>query len=110
MLSVYITFTLFFFFSCGQVELKTMWERAVSFEEELGETKGQLDRIRRDLAGSKEACHAALQDGQACRQQAQKLARELDTARDQEKMLSDQVRRLTQTGKNVLVFFVRGRI
>ena len=68
-----------------------MRERAASFEEELGEQKQVLEKTRRDLMATKEEFQAAVQEGQAYRQQAQKLDVELEAAREQEKMLSDQV-------------------
>ena len=73
------------------MELKTIRERAASFEEELGEQKQVLEKTRRDLMATKEEFQAAVQEGQAYRQQAQKLDVELEAAREQEKMLSDQV-------------------
>ena len=50
-----------------------------------------LDRTRKDLVTSKEECHAAVQEGLAYKQQMHKLELELHGAREQEKMLSDQV-------------------
>ncbi|GFS22305.1 Golgin subfamily B member 1-like [Elysia marginata] len=72
-------------------ELKSVKERAANYEEEIGEQKSMLDRTRKDLVTSKEECHAAVQEGLAYKQQMHKLELELHGAREQEKMLSDQV-------------------
>lgn len=71
--------------------MKTIRERASSFEEEVGEQKSMLDRLRHDLMATKEEYHGAVQEGQTYKQQAQKLQIELDGSRQQEHMLSEQV-------------------
>lgn len=74
-----------------QTELKTMKERNQSYEDEMGEQKSLIEKLRRDLLLSKEETHAAVQEGMAYKQQAAKLEVEVDGHRDQEKMLNDQV-------------------
>ena len=49
------------------------------------------DKLRRDLLDSKEETHIAIQEGMSHKQQASKLDVELDGAREQERMLTDQV-------------------
>ena len=50
-----------------------------------------IDKLRRDLMRVKEDHHGAVQEGLAYKQQAHKAQVELDGARDQEKMLTEQV-------------------
>lgn len=68
-----------------------MKERAASYEEEMGEQKSLIDKLRKDLMAAKEEYHATVQEGIAHKQQAHKVELELTGAREQEKMLSDQV-------------------
>ena len=75
-----------------QTELKTMTERNMSYEEEMNEQKGAIEKLRRDLLSSKEETHGAIQEGMAYKQQASKLEVEIEGHRDQEKMLNEQVR------------------
>ena len=79
------------YLSSIQAEVKTLRERATSYEEELIEQKSLLEKTRRDLSATKEEFHGAVQEGQAYKQQAQKLDVELESSREQERMLSDQV-------------------
>ena len=74
-----------------QAELKAVRERAASYEEEIGEQKALIDKLRKDLVAVKEDHHAAVQEGLAYKQRAHKVEVELDGSREQEKMLSDQV-------------------
>ena len=75
-----------------QTELKTMKERNESYEEEIGEQKSSIEKLRRDLLSSKEETHRAIQEGMAFKQQASKLEVEIEGHREQEKMLNEQVR------------------
>lgn len=74
-----------------QTELKTLRERNTSYEEEISEQKTIIDKLRKDLVNTKEELHTAVQEGLAYKQQAHKCEVELDGAREQERMLSDQV-------------------
>ena len=49
------------------------------------------EKLRRDLLQSKEETHTAIQEGMSYKQQAGKMECELDGARDQTKLLTDQV-------------------
>ena len=74
-----------------QAELKTLRERNTSYEEEIAEQKGIIDKLRKDLVGSKEEYHSAVQEGLAYKQRAHKTEVELKGAREQEQMLTEQV-------------------
>lgn len=76
-----------------QAELKTLRERNTSYEEEIAEQKGIIDKLRKDLVGSKEEYHSAVQEGLAYKQRAHKTEVELKGAREQEQMLTEQVSR-----------------
>lgn len=76
-----------------QAELKTLMERNTSYEEEIAEQKGIIDKLRKDLVGSKEEYHSAVQEGLAYKQRAHKTEVELKGAREQEQMLTEQVSR-----------------
>ena len=73
-------------------ELKTLRERLTSYEEEMTEQKSTIDKLRKDLLTSKEETHAAIQEGLAYKQEAHKMEVQLEGARQQENMLTDQVR------------------
>jgi chromosome segregation ATPase len=73
------------------MEVKTLRERSTSFEEEIIEQKSIIDKLRKDMVKVKEEHHSTVQEGMAYKQQAHKLEVELEGAREQEKMLSEQV-------------------
>lgn len=75
-----------------QTELKTMTERNASYEGEISEQKALIEKLRKDLLSSKEANHEAQQEGMAYKQQVHKCAVELEGLKEQEKMLTEQVR------------------
>jgi len=60
-------------------------------EEEIDEQKGVIDKLRKDVMHVKEEHHAAVQEGLAYKQQSHKYQVELEGAREQEKMLTEQV-------------------
>ena len=72
-------------------ELKTLRDRNANSEEEIDEQKSVIDKLRKELMRVKEEHHAAVQEGLAYKQQAHKSEVELDGAREQEKMLTEQV-------------------
>ena len=72
-------------------ELKTMKERNASNEEEIGEQKAMIEKLRRDLLAAKEETHLAIQEGMTYKQKSSKLEVELDGSREQERMLGEQV-------------------
>ena len=74
-----------------QLEVKTLRERNISYEEEIDEQKSIIDKLRKDLVKSKEEHHSAVQEGLAYKQQAHKYEVELEGAKEQEKMLTEQV-------------------
>ena len=73
------------------MELKTLKERNINAEEEIDEQKSVIDKLRKDMMRVKEEHHAAVQEGLAYKQQAHKLDVELEGAKEQEKMLTEQV-------------------
>ena len=74
-----------------ETELKTLRDRNANSEEEIDEQKSVIDKLRKELMRVKEEHHAAVQEGLAYKQQAHKSEVELDGAREQEKMLTEQV-------------------
>ncbi|CAG5136164.1 unnamed protein product, partial [Candidula unifasciata] len=72
-------------------ELKTVKERASSYEEEIAEQKAMIDKLRKDLMSARDEHHAAVQEGIAYKQQAHKMELELAGAKEQEKILTGQV-------------------
>ena len=74
-----------------ETELKTLRDRNLNSEEEIDEQKSVIDKLRKELMRVKEEHHAAVQEGLAYKQQAHKSEVELDGAKEQEKMLTEQV-------------------
>lgn len=66
-------------------------DRNASSEEEIDEQKAVIDKLRKDMMLVKEDHHGAVQEGLAYKQQAHKCQVELEGAREQEKMLTEQV-------------------
>ncbi|WAR12172.1 PMFBP-like protein [Mya arenaria] len=66
-------------------------DRNANSEEEIDEQKSVIDKLRKDLMYVKEEQHAAVQEGLAYKQQSHKCQVELEGAREQEKMLTEQV-------------------
>ena len=70
---------------------KIIVERNANSEEEIDEQKCVIDKLRKDMMHVKEEHHAAVQEGLAYKQKAHKCEVELEGAREQEKMLTEQV-------------------
>ena len=72
-------------------EVRTLTERTACNEEELVQQRVMIDKLRKDVLASKQETHNAVQEGMSYKQQASKFEVELEGAREQERMLLEQV-------------------
>jgi len=74
-----------------QTEIKTLKDRTKSYEDEMNELKKTMDKLKKDLFISKEESINSQQDNSKLKANMFKMQHELESRKDQEKLLLDQL-------------------
>src|SRR5689334_3166270 len=74
-----------------QTEIKTLKERTRSYEDEIGELKCFIDKLKKDVVCARDENCLLQQEAGKFKSAAFKLQHELDIRKDQEKLVLDQL-------------------